>query len=403
MKKILAVLLSVFMLLGLTTAAFAADTVPLLVWVGDNADQEWINGVIENFKAANPETTFDIKVGIISEAQAKATVLTDVTAAADVFTFADDQLGELVNAGALQEVSLNPEDVIARNGAGSVSAAMLDGKLYAYPATADNGYFMFYNKEYFTEEDVMTMDAMLAKAAAAGKKVSMEMSGAWYMYSFFAGAGLTMRLLPDGVNNESNWNATDTPIKGVDVAQAMLDIAANPGFINQGDGEFVTGVKDGTNIAGINGVWNANAAQEAWGDNYAATKLPTYTVAGQQVQMASFAGYKLVGVNAYSANVGWAMMFADFMTNEQSQIARFTLRGQGPSNLAAGASAEVQAAPAIAALAAQSAFATTQRVGGNYWGPAATFGAIIYGGNADGTDLQTLLDNMVAGITAPAQ
>jgi len=403
MKKFLAVLLSLFMLLGLTTAALAADTVALLVWVGDDADQAWINGMFDNFKAANPGTTFDIKVGIQSESTAKATVLTDITAAADVFTFADDQLGELVNAGALQPVSLNTEDVIARNGAGSVAAATVDGTLYAYPATADNGYFMFYNKEYFTAEDVMTLDGMLAKAAAAGKKVSMEMSGGWYMYSFFAGAGLTMKLLPDGVNNECNWNATDTPVKGADVAQAMLDIAANPGFINQGDGEFVTGVKDGTNIAGINGVWNAVAAQDAWGDNYAATKLPTYTVAGQQAQMASFAGYKLVGVNAYSANVGWAMMFADFMTNEQSQVSRFVIRGQGPSNLVAGASAEVQAAPAIAALAAQSAYATTQRVGGNYWTPAATFGAIIYGGNADGTPLQTLLDNMVAGITAPVQ
>jgi len=403
MKKILAVFLAVSMLLGLTVTALAEDTVALLVWVGDDADQAWINGVIDNFKAANPTTTFDIKVGIQSESTAKATVLTDITAAADVFTFADDQLGELVNAGALQPVSLNVEDVIARNVGGSVAASTVDGTLYAYPATADNGYFMFYNKEYFTEEDVMSMDAMLAKAAAAGKKVSMEMSGGWYMYSFFAGAGLTMRLLPDGVNNECNWNATDTPIKGVDVAQAMLDIAGNSGFVNQGDGEFVTGVKDGTVIAGINGVWNANTASEAWGDNYAATKLPTYTAAGQQVQMASFAGYKLVGVNAYSANVGWAMIFADFMTNEQSQVSRFALRGQGPSNIAAGESPEVQASPAIVALAEQNPYATTQRVGGNYWGPAASFGAIIYGGNADGTDLQTLLDNMVAGITAPVQ
>ncbi|HPJ01937.1 MAG TPA: extracellular solute-binding protein [Candidatus Limiplasma sp.] len=403
MKKILAVFLAVSMLLGLTVTALAEDTVALLVWVGDDADQAWINGVIDNFKAANPTTTFDIKVGIQSESTAKATVLTDITAAADVFTFADDQLGELVNAGALQPVSLNVEDVIARNVGGSVAASTVDGTLYAYPATADNGYFMFYNKEYFTEEDVMSMDAMLAKAAAAGKKVSMEMSGGWYMYSSFAGAGLTMRLLPDGVNNECNWNATDTPIKGVDVAQAMLDIAGNSGFVNQGDGEFVTGVKDGTVIAGINGVWNANTASEAWGDNYAATKLPTYTAAGQQVQMASFAGYKLVGVNAYSANVGWAMIFADFMTNEQSQVSRFALRGQGPSNIAAGESPEVQASPAIVALAEQNPYATTQRVGGNYWGPAASFGAIIYGGNADGTDLQTLLDNMVAGITAPVQ
>ncbi len=401
MKKLLALFLSVSMLLGLVSMAAADETVNLLVWVGDDADQAWINGVIDSFKAANPGTTFDIKVGIQSESTAKATVLTDITAAADVYTFADDQLGELVLAGALQPV-YNPEDITARNSAGSVAAASVDGTLYAYPATADNGYFMFYDKSVFTADDVMTLDKMMEVAAAAGKKVSMEMSGSWYMYSFFAGAGLSMTLSADGVTNVCNWNATDTPITGVQVAEAMLAIAANPGFINQGDGEFVTGIKDGSVVAGINGVWNATAAQEAWGENYAATKLPTYTVAGQQVQMASFAGYKLVGVNAYSANVGWAMQFADFMTNEQSQVSRFVIRGQGPSNLVAGASAEVQAAPAIAALAAQSAFATTQRVGGNYWSPAGTFGAIIYGGNADGTDLQTLLDTMVAGITAAA-
>ncbi len=403
MKKFLAILLAVSMLLGLTVTAMADDTVALLVWVGDDADQTWINGVIDNFKAANPETTFDIKVGIQSESTAKDTVLTDITAAADVYTFADDQLGELVLAGALQPVSLNTDDIIARNSAGSVAAATANDTLYAYPATADNGYFMFYNKAYFSDEDVQTLDAMMGKASAAGKYVSMEMSGGWYMYSFFAGAGLEMKLMDDGVNNYCNWNATDTPITGVQVAEAMLAIAKNPGFINQGDGEFVTGIKDGTVIAGINGVWNANAAAEAWGDDYAAAKLPTYTVGDQQVQMASFAGYKLVGVNAYSANVGWAMTFADYMTNEESQISRFVIRGQGPSNLVAAASDEVQASPAIAALAAQSAYATTQRVGGNYWSPAATFGALIYAGNQEGTDLQTLLDNMVAGITAPVQ
>ncbi|MCE5342045.1 MAG: extracellular solute-binding protein, partial [Eubacteriales bacterium] len=282
MKRFLTLLLVVCMLFGVTSMAMAADSVSLLVWVGDDADQAWINGVITNFEAANPGTTFDIKVGIQSESTAKATVLTDITAAADVYTFADDQLGELVLAGALQPVSVNTEDIIARNSVGSVGAASLDGTLYAYPATADNGYFMFYDKAYFTSEDVLSLDAMMTAAAAAGKRVSMEMSGAWYMYSFFAGAGLETKLLPDGVNNYSNWNATDTTITGVQVAEAMLAIAKNPGFINQGDGEFVTSVKDGSVIAGINGVWNANAAAEAWGANYAATKLPTYTVGDQQ-------------------------------------------------------------------------------------------------------------------------
>ncbi|HSK69602.1 MAG TPA: extracellular solute-binding protein, partial [Candidatus Limnocylindria bacterium] len=389
MKKFLSLLLALALTLGLT-GVLAAQPVSLLVWVGDDADQPWVEGVIERFKAANPDTVFDIQVGIQSESTAGATVLTDVTAAADVFTFPDDQLNDLVNAGALQPVSENTDAIITANTEGSVAAAMIDGTLYAYPATADNGYFMFYNKSYFSEDDVKSFNRMLDVAAAAGKKVSMELSSGWYLYSFFAGAGLEMALTDDRVSNASNWNAADTEFTGVQVTEAILDIAKHPGFVNQGDAEFQTGVKDGSVIAGVNGVWNANVAQEAWGENYAAAPLPTFTVAGREVQMASFAGYKLVGVNAYSDEVGWAMKLAEFMTSEESQISRFEIRGQGPANLNAGGSESVQGAPAIAALAAQSAYATTQRVGGNYWAPAATFGAILAAGNPDNTDLQTL-------------
>lgn len=209
-----------------------------------------------------------------------------------------------------------------------------------------------------------------------------------------------MHVTDDGVTNTCNWNATDTDITGVQVVEALLAITSNPGFREADSDPFVAGVKDGSIIAGVSGTWNANAAQEAWGENYAACKLPTYTVAGQQVQMASFAGFKLVGVNPYSQNVGDAMMFAEYMTNEESQVARFEMRGQGPSNVNAAASEKVQAAPAIAALAAQSAYATVQRVGNKYWDPAAALGKILVNGNPDGIDLQTLLDNAVAGITA---
>ena len=85
-------------------------------------------------------------------------------------TFADDQFNSLMNGGAFQPVVEDAEEIIA-NGTPRVRGPRPDGMLYAYPATADNGYFMFYNKEYFTEEDVQTLDAMLAKAAEAGKYV----------------------------------------------------------------------------------------------------------------------------------------------------------------------------------------------------------------------------------------
>ena len=401
MKKFLAMVLALAMMLTMVASCAMAEEVSLRVWVGDNADIDWINTVIANFQAANPDKTYKIEVGVQTEGDCSKVVLTDPTAAADVFTFADDQFNSLYNAGALQQVVIDPEAVIAANTPGSVTAATgADGNLYAYPATADNGYFMFYNKEYFTEDDVQTLDGMMAKAAEAGKKVGFPMSNAWYFYSFFKGAGLDMTVSEDGVTNTCNWNATDTPITGVQVVEALLAITSNPGFMEADSDPFVAGVKDGTIIAGVSGTWNANTAAEVWGDNYAATKLPTFTVNGEQVQMSSFAGFKLVGVNSYSENVGDAMDFAAFMTNEESQTLRFEMRSQGPSNINAAASDAVQANPAIAALAAQSAYADVQRVGQAYWDAAAALGKIIVNGNPDNIELQTLLDNCVAGITA---
>ena len=115
--------------------------------------------------------------------------------------------------------------------------------------------------------------------------------------------------------------------------------------------------------------------------------------------MGSFAGYKLVGVNSYSENVGWAMLLAEFITNENSQTKIGIATGEGPSNLAAASSEEIASAPALAALAAQAEYADLQRVGNNYWDPAAALGQALVEGSYD--DVQALLDSAVEGITQP--
>ena len=340
-------------------AAFSKD-VTLTMW-GAEEDQDLLREISDKFieKYGNYGGKITINLGVQSESTAKDTVLTDPTAAADVYAFADDQLNELVKAGALQEVQLNADDVKNRNTPASVDAATMDGKLYAYPLTADNGYFMFYDKSFFTEDDVKSLDTMMEKAAAAGKKVSMDVANGWYLYSFYAGAGLNLGLADDGVNTVCNWN--EAP--GADVTQAVIDICKNPGFIALKDEEFTGKLKDGTLVAGVNGTWRANDAAEVWGDNYAACKLPTYTLNGEQVQMASFSGFKLIGVNPHSANVGAAMLLADFVTNEENEGLRFKERTQGPSNINALAAAS---SPALTAVVDQSEYATLQRVGGNY-------------------------------------
>ena len=131
----------------------------------------------------------------------------------------------------------------------------------------------------------------------------------------------------DGITNYCTWNSTDGPIRGVDVAQAMSEIAASPGFASRTDTEFIAGVEDGSVIAGVSGVWNAVAVEQAWGANAGAARLPAYTCAGKEVQMASFSGCKLIGVNAYSKHPDWAARLAEWITSEENQTLRFAMRG----------------------------------------------------------------------------
>ncbi|MBO4680245.1 MAG: extracellular solute-binding protein, partial [Lachnospiraceae bacterium] len=314
------------------TGGLPSGNVTLRVW-GSEEDGELLNQIIANFKSEySGQANFNITVEAHSEANCKDDILTDVLNAPDVFTFADDQLMALVASGVLKEVE-NSSEISGRNLAASSSAASIGGKLYAYPLTADNGYFLFYNKDYLTEEDVKTMSGLLSAAEKAGKKVFMDMTSGWYMYSFFGNTDMEIGLNDDGISTYCNWNAKYTNITGVDVAEGMLKVCAFPSFAATSEAGFTAGAADGTFIAGVSGVWDESAIKEAWGSSYAATKLPTYTVKGQELQMASYAGYKLVGVNSYSENAAWAAKFADFMTNEKSQTLRFELRGQGPSNL----------------------------------------------------------------------
>ena len=359
-----------------------------------------MNEIIDSFKTEYAgQADFDFTVVTGSESETKEVIFGDVNNSPDVFIFPDDQLDTLIGAGVLSPV-VHTDKVVSENVEGSVNAATKNGTLYAYPLTADNGYFMYYNSEYFSESDVTTLSKMLDIASEAEKKITLDVTSGWYSYCFFGNTGLTLKLNEDGITNSCDWNSTEGAIKGVDVAQAMLDICANPGFLVGGDDVLLTGFEDGSVIAGVSGVWYAAKIKELLGENYAAAKLPTYTVAGQEVQMASFTGYKLVGVNYYCDNTEWAHTFAEWLTNEQNQTLRFEELSQGPSNIAAGESEEVHKEPAIVAVIEQSQYGTLQRVGNHYWDPVNFFGNTMANGNPDNSSLQDLLDAMVSGITS---
>jgi arabinogalactan oligomer/maltooligosaccharide transport system substrate-binding protein len=375
------------------------ETVSLTVW-GAEEDEALLEQIFTSFQAHYAgQADFRITYQPQSESNCKDALLGDLEGGADVFAFADDQVAALAAAGGLDPIA---DEMAIRSASlpAAVEAASVGATLYAYPLTADNGYFLYYNKSYFSDEDVQSLERMLEVAAQAEKYVSMDWSSAWYVYAFFGNTGLEVGLNEDGLTNSCTWNSTDGPIRGLDVAQAMLEIAASPAFSNRPDGEFLRGVQDGSVIAGISGVWNAVAVQEAWGDDMGAAKLPVYTCAGQQVQMASFSGCKLIGVNAYSRHPDWAARLAEWITSEENQRLRFEVRGQGPANVNAANSPEVQSSPAIAALLEQSNYSQLQRVGGKFWDPVTAFATSMAQGNPSGASLQAQLDRMVEGVIA---
>ncbi|MDR2572409.1 MAG: maltose ABC transporter substrate-binding protein, partial [Oscillospiraceae bacterium] len=130
MKKALSILL-ILALVCIPLAACSEDieTVELTLWGGE-FDQDMLRIMADAFIEANADqANITINLGVESESSAKDTILVDPQAAADVFATVDDQLMELYNAGALQEVSENVAAIKSANFDIAIDAATINGKL----------------------------------------------------------------------------------------------------------------------------------------------------------------------------------------------------------------------------------------------------------------------------------
>lgn len=377
--------------------ASQGKTITLQVWCSETeAYQNVMKEVVDSFKAQYPTVTFDIVIGAQSEGQCKDRVLEDPEAAADLFVFADDQINDLVKGGALQEVvTTYTYDPAQTNDPATVEATKVNGKMYAYPLTASNGYFLYYDSRVISAEDAKSWETLIAAAAKAGKYVGMDIGNAWYLYSFFAGAGCELTMNPDG-SNVCNWNNE----MGLKVATKIRELCSTGTLISIGNTDATARMKaNGDLVAFVDGTWDAKPISEAYGEGYAATKLPTFQIDGKDIQMGSYAGYKFVGVSNYSKEKGWAMLLAEWITNEANQAKIGVATTEMPANIEAAKAPELQTNVALKGLAEQYPFSDRQVVGGAFWTPAGSLGAGLVDGSH--TDIQKALDDAVLGITQP--
>ena len=369
-------------------ASELAGTYDITMWVSEKegvADQ--FKAQIADFMKDNPGIVINASIEGVAEGDAGSKVVADVATAPDIYCFAQDQLARLVQASALAKPGKKAtENIKAENDAGSVAAATVAGELYAYPMTSDNGYYMYYNKSIITDPE--NLEQIIADCEANNVKVRFALENAWYTASFFFATGCTSTWTMDengqfvGINDDFNSD------KGMAAMKGMKMLAQSKAYDSNADIFTDAGVV-------VTGIWNAQAAADHFGENLAATDLPSFTVDGKAYHLGSYSGNKLMGVKPQSDAKRGAVLsqLAQYLTGEKCQNDRFASFEWGPSNVKVQASEAVQKNISLAALAKQNAFATPQgQIGGSWWDIAKVLGADAKNA-ADDAALKASLDN----------
>ena len=402
MKKIIAMLLVLAMALSLAAcggnaeAPAEAEAITLKVWAPqeDQVDENsWLIQVQKKFEEAHPEYKITWDNGVCPEGDAKTMVTADPAAAADVYMFANDQLGALIQAGALAKLGGSYLDQVKADVSATYvnTVTSTDGNVYGFPV-APNTWFMYYNKDILSEEDVKSFEACLAKGI-----VAFEIKNSWYLPSFFFAAG-------GSLFGETGTDAAAGVKFGGEVGyaatQAVLDLMANPNFKVDGDGYGNAGLKDGTVAAYFSGSWDYQGLKDALGDKLGAVAAPTVKINGADAQLKAYAGSKAVGVNPNAKNQKAAMQFAAFLASSDSQLLRFQLRNITPAVTALGENADVAASIVAVAESNTMAYASVAQPTiaemDPVWGPVGTFGTNIADGMVNADNLKDSVDAMDA-------
>lgn len=405
MKKLFLLLVAVLSLVGLAACGNDEnknnnnDQTPkaevIKVWCADKI-VDLTKTQLAAYKTANPDVNVEFVVEAVGEGDAASKVTQDVTAAADIYCFPQDQLARLVAAGALSEIKGATKDaIVAGNDSGSVGAATVGDKLYAYPLTSDNGYFMYYDKSVINEASVGDMTKLIADCKAAGRQFSFELNNGWYAPAFFFATGCSLDYTANEKGEFISKNDTLNSANGLIAAKGMQELVTSSVWNNSSASSVFTGKttnKDGEQVdvenwvksaVLVSGVWVYEDVVAALGNNMGVAKLPSFTVEGQSYQLGSFGGFKLVGTKPQSSTVrsAYVQSIATYLTSEACQIERFNAVAWGPSNLKAQGSDAVKANPALVALAAQSAHAIPQgQFPGDWWNACGAIAQNIYNG-----------------------
>ena len=124
--------------------------------------------------------------------------------------------------------------------------------LYGFPATLDNGWYLWYNAAFYNDSEVDSLDDILIKARDMNKKVRYMFSSFWYATAFFNGMGCQMDYKADG----TYYTDIDSDA-GKSAAQAMYKYGFEYGsvLVPDYDDATVRKLNSGETVAAFGGAW----------------------------------------------------------------------------------------------------------------------------------------------------
>ena len=386
-KKMLGAGLAVATLFGFAACGSSTNTdnkaaesgpVQLTVWSASE-DQKaggWVDTVEKEFQKANPNVKF--KNTVVEPPKAAESVKKDAKAAADVYLFPNDQLGDLVKAGAIGQLSDDAVKQVKEQNEDTLvnSVTAQDGNMYGVPYTG-NTWFMYYNKAKFSADEVKSLDKMLEKG-----KVAFDLSNAWYLPGFYLDGNMTL-FGEKGTDAKAGMKLGD---KAAEVTKYIAKLFANKNFVLDGNSAGLNGLKSGKVDAYFSGSWDAADVKKALGDNYAAAALPTFKTESGEHQMKSFAGSKAVAYNPNSKHPEMAAKFAAFLGSKKSQQIAYEKQGVIPSDksLADSVKSDPAAVAQMETIAKTSVLQPAIPEMGKFWDPVQAFGTSISTGKITG-------------------
>ena len=358
-----------------TSKKSESKEVTLTVW-GPQEDQsdengKWLQTECENFAKEHSDWKITFKYGTCSEGDAGKNVTKDPTAAADVYMFANDQIGTLVNANAISELGGETVEKIKKSNSDAVvnSVTYKDG-IYGVPFTG-NTWFMYYNKDVFTEDDVKSLDTMMQKG-----KVAFQLSNGWYIGAFYAANGATF-FGKDGQDEKAGIQLGDNASQ---VTDYLIDAVASGKLVNDADGSGLSNLGKGID-AYFSGSWDYQNAQKQIGaDKLGVATLPTINIGGEAKQMKSFGGSKAIGVNPNCKNQEVAVALASYLGSTKAQEDHYKTRNIIPTDTSIDVKSDVLATVQAETIDKNSILQPSFKAMGNWWDPAAAMGNNILSG-----------------------